>query len=99
MVKGANLKYIATEEALVKLNMYGLTELEVAKEFKGRLKCQEDGDMGDLVLNWKNEDIVILPMGKKTAVLFVYGQEIKGSYEDLPEVIYKDNKWIYKVAK
>lgn len=98
-MKGANLKYIATDEALIKLNIYGLTEKDIEQEFKGRLKCQEDGDIGDLILNWKNEDIVVFPLGKKTAVLFVYGQDINGKYEDLPEIKYKDNKWDYKVAK
>ena len=95
------MKYIATDEALIKLNMYGMTEIDVVKEFKGRKKCHEDkdGNMGDLVLNWKNEDIVILPLGEKTAILFVYGQELKTSYEDLPEIEYKENKWIYKEAK
>jgi hypothetical protein len=99
MVKGENLKYIATDEALTKLNIYGLTEKEIQQEFKGRLKCQEDGNMGNLILNWKNEDIVVFPLGKKTAVLFAYGQDINRSYEDLPEIKYKDNKWSYKVAK
>ena len=98
-MKGANLKYIATNEALIKLNNYRLTEHEVRQEFNGRLKCQTDGDMGDLILNWKNKDMVILPLGKKTAVLFEYGQEIKGSYEDLPEIKYKEDKWVYKEAK
>lgn len=95
------MKYIATDEALIKLNMYGLTELEVVQEFRGRKKCHntKDGNMGDLVLNWKNEDIVILPLGEKTALLFVYGQELKTSYEDLPEIEYKENKWRYKEAK
>lgn len=93
------MKYIATDEALIKLNEYGMTEHEVRQEFNGRLKAQNDGDMGDLVLNWKNENIVILPLGKKTAILFLYGQEVKGSYEDLPEIVYKNNKWTYKVAK
>ena len=76
-----------------------MTEHEVRQEFNGRLKAQNDGDMGDLILNWKNENIVILPLGKKTAILFLYGQEVKGSYEDLPEIVYKNNKWTYKVAK
>ena len=91
------MKYISTNDALIKLNMYGLTEHEVIQEFNGRVKANsEAGNIGDIVLNWKNEDIIILPIGKKTALLFVYGQEIKGSYEDLPQVIYKNDKWCLK---
>lgn len=91
------MRFIATNEALIKLNLYGLSEKEVIQEFEGRLKCEEeDGTMGDLIINWKNEDLVILPLGKKTAIIFEYGQELKGSYEDLPQIVYRDNKWQLK---
>ena len=90
------MRYISTIEAMDRLNTFGMTELEVIQEFNGRLKCEEDGDMGDLIINWKNEDVVILPLGKKTAILFVYGQELKCSYEDLPQIEYKNDKWQLK---
>lgn len=91
------MRYIATNDALIKLNVYGMTEHEVIQEFNGRVKANsKDGNIGDIVLNWKNEDIVILPIGIKTALLFVYGQEIKCSYEDLPQIVFKENKWCLK---
>lgn len=92
------MKFIASEEALLKLNMYNLTEFEVANEFKS-FKDVEEGkiDVGQVVYNWKNEDLVIAPIGKKTALILVFGQELNCSYEDLPEIEFKDNKWIKKV--
>ena len=74
-----------------------MTEHEVIQEFNGRVKADSDeGNIGDLVLNWKNEDIVIMPIGIKTAFLFVYGQELKCSYEDLPQIIYDNEVWKLK---
>ena len=90
------MKYIATNDAMDKLNIYGLTEHEVIQEFKGKQKCMSDGNMGDLIINWKNEDLIILPIGRKTALIFEYGKEIKGSYEDLPEIEYKEEMWSMK---
>ena len=90
------MRYISTIEAMDRLNTFGMTEHEVIQEFKGRLKCEIDGNMGDLIINWKNEDVVILPLGQKTAFLFVYGQELKCSYEDLPQIEYKNEKWQLK---
>lgn len=90
------MKFIATEEALIQLNAYGLTELEMTREHKSRWKALHDGNMGDIVITWKNEDICTSPIGKNTALLFIYGQEIKKGYENLPEIKYKDGKWIKK---
>ena len=88
------MKYIATEKALFKLNIYNLTELEVAKEFKANKEVMNgEKDAGEIIYNWKNEDLMITPIGKHTALITEYGVEIKGNYEDLPEIEYKDNKW------
>lgn len=88
------MKFIATENAIVKLNRYGLTEMEVVKEFKDRIKANKDGLFMDMSLNMKNEDLIILPVGQKTALIFENGIAINGSYEDLPQVKYKDGKWV-----
>lgn len=90
------MKYIATDEAIKKANEYGLTEHEVLQEYKARQKLYKNEDLSDLVLEWKGKEIVVLPIGEKTAILFLYGQEIEGSYEDLPEYKYKNNEWIKK---
>lgn len=90
------MKYVATEEAIVKANEYGLTELEVVQEYKARRKAYEEDDISQLVLNWKGKEIVICPVGQKTAVMFLYGHALQCSYEDLPEYVYKNNKWIRK---
>lgn len=89
------MKYIATDEAIAKANEYGLTEHEVIQEFRARQNLYENQDLSKIVFEWKGKEIVVLPIGQTTAILFVYGQELKGSYEDLPEYIYK-NKWIKK---
>ncbi len=93
------MKYIATEEALEKLNKYKVTEHEVMQEINARRKVYEEHNLDDLVLNWKGKEIVALPIGKTTAILFIFGQEMKGSYEDLPQIVYKKNKWNFKGAK
>ncbi len=88
------MKFIATDKALLKLNLYNLTELEVAKECKANQEVMNgEKDAGEIVYNWKNEDLMITPIGKHTALITEYGVAIKGSYEDLPEIEYKDNKW------
>ena len=86
--------FIATENAIVKLSRYELTEVEVVKEFKDRIKANKEGLFLDMSLNMKNEDLIILPSGQKTALIFENGVPINGSYEDLPQVKFKDNKWI-----
>lgn len=90
------MKYIATDEAIKKANEYGLTEHEVIQEFKARVKLYSEDKIDDLVFDWKGKEIVVLPIGKQTVMMFVYGQEIKGSYEDLPVYKYKNNQWIKK---
>lgn len=90
------MRYLATDNAIESLNRCGLTENEVHEEFLGEYKARHDGDIGDLVLNWKNKDVIIIAMGKETCVMIKYGVEYKGSYEDFPEVIYKDNTWVKK---
>lgn len=90
------MKYIATDEAIVKANEYGLTEHEVMQEFNARVKLYEEDNLDELVFNWKGKEIVVLPIGKTTAMMFIYGQDLNCSYEDLPTYIYKDNKWIKK---
>lgn len=88
------MKFIATDRALLKLNIYNLTELEVAKEFKANQEVMKnEKNAGEIVYNWKNEDLMITPIGKHTALITEFGVEIKGSYEDLPEIEYKNNKW------
>lgn len=90
------MKYIATDEAIAKANEYGLTEHEVIQEFNARVKLYSEDKIDDLVFDWKGKEIVVLPIGKQTVMMFVYGQEIKGSYEDLPSIKYKNNEWIKK---
>ena len=90
------MKFIATDEALGQLNAYGLTELEITREQKSRWKALHDGNIGDIVITWKNEDICVSPIGKNTALLFIYGQELNKGYEDLPEIKYINNEWIKK---
>lgn len=90
------MKYIATEEAIEKANEYGLTEHEVIQEFNARVKLYSEDKIDDLVFDWKGKEIVVLPIGQKTVMMFVYGQEIKGSYENLPIYKYKNNKWVKK---
>lgn len=87
------MKFIATDEALAKLNAYGLTEIEITREHKSRWKALHNGNIGDIVITWKNEDICVSPIGKNTAFLFIYGQEINKTYEDIPEIKYKNNEW------
>ncbi len=88
------MKYIATEEAIVKLNEYGMNEIDVVKEHKSLYDFEHDKiDIGDVVMNWKNKNLIITPLGKNTTMIFVYGQNIDKSYEDLPEIVYK-NKWV-----
>ena len=86
------MKYIATEGAITKLNTYELTEYDVTREFKSRIEVEKTGDMTKAFINWKNEDLIILPLSKKTALIYEYGKEIKGSYEDLPEIKF-DGIW------
>lgn len=88
------MRYIATDEAIAKANEYGLTEHEVKQEYKARLKLYSEEKLDDLVFDWKGKEIVVLPIGAKTVMMFVYGQELKGSYEDLPMYQYKNNKWV-----
>lgn len=88
------MKFIATHDAIDELNLCGLTELEVTREFQS-YRDLEDGkiDAGEIVMNWKNEHLVIAPLGKKTALIMVYGEELNQSYEDLPQIEYKNNTW------
>lgn len=88
------MKFIATDEAIAKANEYGLTEHEVIQEFNARVKLYSEDKLDDLVFDWKGKEIVVLPIGKKTAMMFVYGQELKGSYEDLPQYKFKKNMWV-----
>lgn len=90
------MKYIATDEAIEKANEYGLTEHEVMQEFKARVKLYSEDNLDDLVFDWKGKEIVVLPIGRETAMMFVYGQDLNGSYEDLPQYVYKNNQWIKK---
>lgn len=87
------MKYIATDEAIENLNKNKITEHEIRQEFNSRWKAIKDGNMGDIIINWKNKDVAVSPIGKSTALLFVYGQEINKSYEDIPEVKYKNDVW------
>ena len=87
------MRFMATDGAVEKLNRYQLTEFEVSQEALSRLEAEEKEDIGCIVLNWKNEDLIILPVGKKTAIIFEYGKEIEGSYENLPIIRYRDNHW------
>ena len=92
------MKFIATENAINKLNTYGLNELEVTKEFRS-YKDVEEGkiDVGQIVMSWKNEDLIIAPIGKYTALIMVYGEKLNTSYEDLPQIEYVNNIWKKKV--
>lgn len=90
------MKYIATEEAIKKANEYGLTEHEVIQEFNARVKLYSEEKLDDLVLDWKGKEIVVLPIGRETTMMFVFGQELKGSYEDLPQYVYRNDKWVKK---
>ena len=88
------MKFIATHDAIDNLNAQNLTEMDVVKEFQS-YKDVEDGkaDVGKIVMNWKNENLIIAPIGKKTALIMVYGEELDQSYEDLPRIEYIDGKW------
>ena len=90
------MRFLATDEAIVKLNSYGCTEKEIVNEVKQRLKVNESGLFEDMVLDWKQRDLVVLPVGKETALIIEYGTELEGSYEDLPMIKYSDGKWIKK---
>jgi hypothetical protein len=91
------MKFIATHDAIDILNASNLTEIDVYKEFKS-FKNLEDGniEVKDLIFNWKNENLIIAPIGKNSALIMVYGEELNQSYEDLPEIIYKNNEWHLK---
>lgn len=91
------MKFIATKEALLKLNMYEMTELEVRREFEDTVELDKTNQINEkMFFNMKNKDLIILPIGRKTALITEMGVELKGSYEDLPQIIYKDNEWRLK---
>lgn len=92
------MKYIATYDAINNLNENGITENDVKNEFQN-YKDLENGKInaGQIKMNWKIKNLLISPIGEKTALIMVYGEELKKSYEDLPEIEYKENKWKIKV--
>lgn len=92
------MKFIATHDAIIKLNQYCMTEMDVTKEFQSYRDVETGkSDVGKMVMNWKNEDLIIAPIGRKTALIMVYGEELNQSYEELPEIEYKENEWKVKV--
>ena len=75
-----------------------MTEMDVTKEFQSYRDVETGkSDVGKVVMNWKNEDLIIAPIGRKTALIMVYGEELNQSYEELPEIEYKENEWKVKV--
>lgn len=91
------MKFIATHDAIDKLNSYNMTDEDVYNEFNSLKELEENKiEIDKVIFNWKNEDLIIMPIGKQTCIVIVYGEELNQSYEDLPQIEYKKNKWIVK---
>lgn len=91
------MRFIATKEAINKLNAYKMTEMEVAQEHKALWNIEhERGNIGQAIINFKNKDLIIAPVGKRTALIYKYKQEIKGDYRALPEIEFNGKEWKIK---
>jgi len=86
------MEYRATEEAIEKLNEYKLTEIDVYREYKSRKEAIKRDTIEDIVMEWKGNELVILPEDKKVFI-FCYGQAIEQETEEYPKIEYKNNKW------
>ena len=87
------MEYKATRNALEKINTYKLTEKEINEinESVKQAKVKE-GKITDVLINWKNKDIVVFPMAEKEIYLYVYGEN------EIPNINikYENKKWIKK---
>lgn len=85
--------YKATKNVLRKLNEYKLTDKEI-NEINNSIKLakSEKGDLGDVLINWKNKDIVVYPNKENEIYLYEFGNE------EIPniEVTYLNGKWNQK---
>ena len=91
------MRIIATHDAIDKLNSYNMTDEDVYKEFSSLKDLEENKiEIDKVIFNWKNEDLIIMPIGKQTCIVMVYGEELNQSYEDLPQIEYKKNIWNVK---